>query len=111
MSARCREITCEFDEFDQVVLPYFKSKLHSIYNKEREARLQASLWGDGGGGFEESEYFDRGEDSLIARGTMEAEVTIRTRLSRRIQKIVFACYPWVHATSEGTCRLNFLLAL
>ncbi|CAN6575387.1 unnamed protein product [Malus baccata var. baccata] len=28
-----------------VVLPYFKSKLHSIYNREREARVQASLWG------------------------------------------------------------------
>nr|CAB3494471.1 unnamed protein product [Digitaria exilis] len=28
-----------------VVFPYFKSKLQSIYNKEREARLQATLWG------------------------------------------------------------------
>ncbi|WCJ43768.1 peroxin-12 [Euphorbia peplus] len=95
-----------------VALPYFKSKLHSVYNKEREARLQASLWGVGG--FEETETFDRvgGEDSFIARGPTEAEATIRARLSRRIQKIIFACYPWVHATSEGlsfTYQLLYLL--
>ncbi|XP_065853240.1 peroxisome biogenesis protein 12 isoform X2 [Euphorbia lathyris] len=95
-----------------VALPYFKSKLHSIYNKEREARLQASLWGVGDGGFEETENFGRVESSFIARGTTEAELTIRARLSRRIQKIIFACYPWVHATSEGfsfTYQLLYLL--
>ncbi|XP_002521990.2 peroxisome biogenesis protein 12 [Ricinus communis] len=95
-----------------VVLPYFKSKLYSLYNKEREARLQASLWGDGGGPFEGADYFDRDDGSLVSRGTMESEATIRARLTKRIQKIIFACYPWVHATSEGlsfTYQLLYLL--
>ncbi|KAJ9180015.1 hypothetical protein P3X46_008323 [Hevea brasiliensis] len=95
-----------------VVLPYFKSKLHSIYNKEREARLQASLWGDGDETFGDADYFDRREGSLVSRGTMDAEATVRSRLTKRLQKIVFACYPWLHATSEGlsfTYQLLYLL--
>ncbi|OAY44319.1 peroxisome biogenesis protein 12 isoform X2 [Manihot esculenta] len=95
-----------------VVLPYFKSKLHSVYNKEREARLQASLWGDGDDTFESADFFDRGEGSLVSRGTMDAEATVRSRLAKRLQKFVFACYPWLHATSEGlsfTYQLLYLL--
>ncbi|KDP23725.1 hypothetical protein JCGZ_23558 [Jatropha curcas] len=93
-----------------VVLPYFKSKLHSIYNKERDARLQSSLWGDDA----IFENFDshRGEDPLVSRGTADEQATVRVRLAKRIQKIIFACYPWIHATSEGlsfTYQLLYLL--
>jgi peroxin-12 len=83
------------------VLPYFKSKLHSIYNKEREARLQASLCGNGDETVEDAEYFSGGDASLVSGETLDAEATIRARLTKKIQKIVFSCYPWLHASSEG----------
>ncbi|KAL4352306.1 hypothetical protein GQ457_06G018490 [Hibiscus cannabinus] len=95
-----------------VVLPYLKSKLHSIYNKEREARLQASLWGPGDERFEDVDYFVEGEDSIASRTSTEAEATIRTRLAKNIQKIIGLCYPWLHATTEGltfTYQLLYLL--
>lgn len=87
------------------MLPYFKSKLHSIYNKEREARLQASLWGDGDERFDDVDIIDTEESSLISRGSSDADASVRTRLAKRIQKIVGACYPWLHASSEGMCIL------
>ncbi|KAL0005432.1 hypothetical protein SO802_012993 [Lithocarpus litseifolius] len=93
-----------------VVLPYFKSKLHSIYNKEREARLQASLWGHDDERFDDIEYIG-GEDSLASSGNLEAEASIRTRLTKRIQKIVGTCYPWIHASSEGVSFAYQLLYL
>ncbi|KAJ6854733.1 LOW QUALITY PROTEIN: peroxisome biogenesis protein 12-like [Populus alba x Populus x berolinensis] len=89
-----------------VVLPYFKSKLYSIYNKEREARLQASLWGNGDETVEDAEYFSGGEASLVSR-----ETTIRARLMKKIQKIMFVCYPWLHASSEGMSFAYQLLYL
>ncbi|KAK8633962.1 hypothetical protein V6N13_014791 [Hibiscus sabdariffa] len=95
-----------------VVLPYLKSKLHSIYNKEREARLQASLWGPGDERFEDVDYFVEGEASTSSRTSEETEATIRTRLAKNIQKIVGVCYPWLHATTEGltfTYQLLYLL--
>ncbi|KAK8589577.1 hypothetical protein V6N13_088395 [Hibiscus sabdariffa] len=95
-----------------VVLPYLKSKLHSIYNKEREARLQASLWGPGDERFEDVDYFVEGEASIASRTSTEAEATIRTRLAKNIQKIIGLCYPWLHATTEGltfTYQLLYLL--
>ena len=87
-------------------MPYFKSKLYSIYNKEREARLQASLWGHDDERFDDTEYI-QGEDSLVSSGNLEAEASIRTRLTKRIQKIVGTCYPWLHASSEGMCMFQF----
>ncbi|PQP94711.1 peroxisome biogenesis protein 12 [Prunus yedoensis var. nudiflora] len=83
-----------------VVLPYFKSKLHSIYNKEREARLQASLWGHVDEGFDDADIFDRGEDSVIPRGNLDMEVSVRTHLTKKIQKFIGACYPLLHASTE-----------
>ncbi|KAE8720979.1 Peroxisome bioproteinsis protein 12 [Hibiscus syriacus] len=96
----------------KVVLPYLKSKLHSIYNKEREARLQASLWGPGDERFENVDYYVEGEASIASRTSTEAETTIRTRLAKNIQKIIGLCYPWIHATTEGlafTYQLLYLL--
>ncbi|KAL9379239.1 hypothetical protein Peur_027721 [Populus x canadensis] len=94
-----------------VVLPYFKSKLHSLYNKEREARLQASLWGNGDEAVEDAEYFSGGDASLVSGETLDAEATIRARLTKKIQKIVFSCYPWLHASSEGMSFAYQLLYL
>lgn len=67
-----------------VVLPYLKSKLHSIYNKEREARIQATLWGD------ENESY-----------TFNARASVTTLITKRFQKIVGLCYPLLHAGTEG----------
>lgn len=85
-------------------MPYLKSKLHSIYNKEREARLQASLWGPGDERFEDVDYFDEAEASIASRTSTETEETIRTRLAKNIQKIIGICFPWLHATTEGVFR-------
>lgn len=70
-----------------------------MYNKEREARLQASLWGDESEGFDVSQSFF--EDFQVSRGTLDAEASIRARMRKRVQKIVGFCYPWLHATTEG----------
>ncbi|KAM5561732.1 peroxisome biogenesis protein 12 [Rosa sericea] len=83
-----------------VVLPYFKSKLHAIYNREREARLQATLWGDSGERFDDADIIDRGEGSVVSR-SLDVEASVRTRLAKKIQKLIGACYPWLHASSEG----------
>jgi hypothetical protein len=91
----------------QVVLPYLKSKLYSIYNKEREARLQASLWGHGDESFDDTDYIDGREDSLVSRGNLDTEASLRTRLTKRIHKIIGACYPWLHASSEGMHMFRF----
>lgn len=81
------------------MLPYLKSKLHSIYNKEREARLQASLWGDENEGFDGRGSFE--EDSPVSRATLDRDASVRARIRRRVQKIVGFCYPWLHAGTEG----------
>lgn len=93
------------------MLPYFKSKLHSVYNKEREARLQASLWGPTDERFDDADYFGGGGNPLFSRGGTDAETSVRTRLTKKIQKIIFACYPWLHASCEGTCNFKFLLCV
>ena len=86
-------------------MPYFKSKLHSIYNKEREARLQASLWGEDDK-FTDVDVLDQAENTLIPSGYSNRETPVRARLSKKIQKIVGACYPLVHASSEGICTIQ-----
>lgn len=85
------------------MLPYFKSKLHSIYNKEREARLQASLWGRDDERFDDADIIDREENTLSLSENSDSEASARTRLRKRIQKLIGACYPWLHASSEGMC--------
>ncbi|GMH11298.1 hypothetical protein Nepgr_013139 [Nepenthes gracilis] len=83
-----------------VVLPYVKSKLHSIYNKEREAALQASLWGPLDEGFSGADYLDGG-GSFVPPDDSHAEVSSRSRFLRKTKKIIGACYPWIHAGHEG----------
>lgn len=85
------------------MLPYLKSKLHTIYNKEREATLQASLWGHGDDRFNDNDYSDGGDNSFVSTSGSDMEVSARTRLTKRIKKIVGVCYPWIHAGNEGAC--------
>lgn len=84
----------------QVVLPYFKSKLQSIYNREREASLQASLWGDSDERFD-NDYVSGGNNSFGSRNSSNVEESARARCITRLRKIVGACYPWLHAGNEG----------
>lgn len=81
---------------EQVVLPYLKSKLHSIYNREREARLQATLWGD------ETEH----DYSPVSVPTSDAGAPVTTRVTKRVQRILGFCYPWLHASAEGMSNSN-----
>ncbi|KAK6915322.1 Pex, N-terminal [Dillenia turbinata] len=94
-----------------VVLPYLKSKLHAIYNKEREATLQASLWGHGDDRYEYGENYDGEGSSLVSGRSLDRNAPIREHLMKRIQKIVGACYPWLHAGSEGVSFAYQLLYL
>ncbi|OAY64614.1 peroxisome biogenesis protein 12 [Ananas comosus] len=95
-----------------VVLPYFKSKLHSIYNREREARLQASLWGQDDPGLDEAGFLlDQGETSHAQVETTSVEVSSVTHLKRKVMAIIGACYPWIHATNEGLSFAYQLLYL
>ncbi|KAF2545515.1 hypothetical protein F2Q70_00024029 [Brassica cretica] len=95
-----------------VVLPYFKSKLHAIYNKEREARLRESLWGAEEQGFDE-DYLFSGEEPVVSRGDSgNQELSVRVKLATRIKKVIAVCYPWMHASSDGlsfTYQLLYLL--
>ncbi|KMZ69394.1 Peroxisome assembly protein [Zostera marina] len=81
-----------------VAFPYFKSKLHSLYNKEREARLQASLWGSDNTGMDETENF---LDQSRGAFSVGREISIMTHIKKKLVSIVVACYPWIHATNEG----------
>ena len=84
------------------MLPYFRSKLQYVYNREREATLQASLWGEGEERFGNIDYFDgSGNSSASGSSSGEEASTTRRRVMKRIQKIIAACYPWIHAGSEG----------
>ncbi|KAF2559593.1 hypothetical protein F2Q68_00018317 [Brassica cretica] len=95
-----------------VVLPSFKSKLHAIYNKEREARLRESLWGAEEQGFDE-DYLFSGEEPVVSRGDSgNQELSVRVKLATRIKKVIAVCYPWMHASSDGlsfTYQLLYLL--
>lgn len=94
-----------------VVLPYFKSKLHSVYNKEREATLQASLWGHGDERFDDVDYFSEERGSLIPTRASDVEVSVRARLTKRFQKFIGIFYPWLHAGNEGLSFAYQLLYL
>lgn len=94
-----------------VVLPYFKSKLNSIYNKEREARLRASLWGDDDDRFGDGYYRDAGGDSFVSASNSDAEASFGIRLKRRTEKFIGSCYPLLHAGNEGLTFAYQLLYL
>lgn len=80
-------------------MPYFKSKLHSVYNKEREARLQASLWGDDQS-FDDVEFFD-GRSSSTLSVHEDTEASVQALFVKKFKKVIGVCYPWLHAANEG----------
>ena len=81
------------------MLQYFISKLHGIYNKEREARLRESIWGEEDQGFDEADFFT-GEEPVVSRGDSgDQELSVRVQVATRIKKFVAVCYPWIH--TEG----------
>ncbi|CAN6323789.1 unnamed protein product [Urochloa humidicola] len=85
-----------------VVLPYFKSKLQSIYNKEREARLQATLWGQDDVRFDEAGFvLDQEQASQAQNDPTTGEVSNLTRFKKNFASLIGVCYPWIHATNEG----------
>ncbi|KAL5712006.1 ubiquitin-protein ligase peroxin 12 [Ranunculus cassubicifolius] len=94
-----------------VVLPYFKSKLHSIYNKEREATLQASLWGSSDLRVDDSDYFDIGETSHVSTRGSGIGASRWMRIRKKIERIIGVCYPWIHAGNEGLTFAYQLLYL
>ncbi|XP_020579009.1 peroxisome biogenesis protein 12 [Phalaenopsis equestris] len=95
-----------------VVLPYFKSKLHSIYNKEREARLQESLWGHDDGRPDEVDiFFHQGEISQTQVEVRNMQASNMIRFKKKIMAFVGVCYPWIHATNEGLSFAYQLLYL
>ncbi|XP_047316238.1 peroxisome biogenesis protein 12 [Impatiens glandulifera] len=94
----------------QVVLPYFKSKLHSLYNKEREAALRASLWGSEDDRFGGDDFIDN-SNSLASTSASDAEASSATILKKRLRKIIGVCYPWLHAGNEGLSFAYQLLYL
>ncbi|KAL1542254.1 ubiquitin-protein ligase peroxin 12 [Salvia divinorum] len=93
-----------------VVLPYLKSKLQSTYNREREANLQASLWGDSDERFD-GDFVTGDNNSFGSRDVSNIEASARDRCIKRVRKIVGACYPWLHAGNEGLSFAYQLLYL
>ncbi|KAL0744836.1 hypothetical protein Bca101_101135 [Brassica carinata] len=100
-----------------VVLPYFKSKLHGKYNKEREARLRESIWGEEDQGFDEADFFT-GEEPVVSRGDSgDQELSVRVQVATRIKKFVLCailgCMHQVkHVLADGlsfTYQLLYLL--
>lgn len=74
-----------------------------MYNREMEARLQASLWGSDEPRLDEAGFLlDQGETSTRAVGRTNAEVSSLTHFRKKITKLVVTCYPWIHATNEGS---------
>jgi peroxin-12 len=85
-----------------VVVPYFKSKLQSIYNREREARLQATLWGQDDARFDEVGFIiDQEQTSQAQAEPSSGQVSNLTRFKKNFASLVGVCYPWIHATNEG----------
>ncbi|XP_039133190.1 peroxisome biogenesis protein 12 [Dioscorea cayenensis subsp. rotundata] len=95
-----------------VILPYIRSKLHSIYNREREARLQASLWAHDDTRLGDTDYLlDRREISPVSDGDMVVEESSLMQAKRKIMAVIGACYPSIHATNEGLSFAYQLLYL
>ncbi|XP_078429283.1 peroxin-12 [Wolffia australiana] len=97
-----------------VALPYLKSKMRAVYNKEREARLQASLWGgDGDAAINSSDPYVDEREALPSReqhsaGSPSSSMDL---VKRRVSVLVAACYPLIHASSEGMSFAYQLLYL
>lgn len=95
-----------------VILPYIRSKLNAVYMREREARLQASLWGTEEARLGDTDYFvDQGQISDTQVESARLEVSNIGQIKKKLMSIIFACYPWIHATNEGLSFAYQLLYL
>lgn len=95
-----------------VILPYIKSKLNSIYNRDREAMLQASLWGSNETRLDDTDFtLDQGEISNARVEPLRGEGSSMVQIKKKIMAVIGACYPWIHATNEGLSFAYQLLYL
>ncbi|CAA6673300.1 unnamed protein product [Spirodela intermedia] len=95
-----------------VALPYLKSKLQALYNKERAARLQASLWGNDDVTFDDSgTYVGQAEAAHGGTDVVGPELSSITRIKKQVSAFIGACYPWIHASNEGLSFAYQLLYL
>ncbi|KAL6550003.1 ubiquitin-protein ligase peroxin 12 [Orobanche minor] len=94
-----------------VILPYLKSKLQSVYDKEREASLHASLWGDSDERFQDPDFLGRDNSSFGSSSNSATEASTRGRLIKRLRKTIGVSYPWLHAGTEGLSFAYQLLYL
>jgi peroxin-12 len=93
-------------------LPYFKSKLQSIYNKESEARLQATLWGQDDVRFDEVDFvLDQEQTSQAQTEPTTGEMSNLTRFKKNFASLIGVCYPWIHATNEGLSATHWIFIL
>ncbi|XP_057863209.1 peroxisome biogenesis protein 12 isoform X2 [Cryptomeria japonica] len=96
-----------------VALPYFKSKLESLYKAQRGAMLQAALWGRGDSNmFEGDSFSDNVEDTSTISELQEQDTTRSNQIVKKMKAFLASCYPWIHATQEGlsfTYQLLYLL--
>lgn len=68
-----------------------------------EARLQASLWGTDEPRLDEAGFLlDQGDISTRAVGRTNSDMSSATPFRKKITALVAVCYPWIHATNEGS---------
>ena len=79
--------------------------MHSIYTREREAALQARLWGAGDERFDDADLVDIAGNPVDQTRSSDAELSSRARILIQIKKAIGACYPWIHAGHEGVWSL------
>lgn len=90
-----------------VVMPYFKSKMESLYIAQRGSMLQAALWGRG-----DSDMLDTDETATRISEVQEHDASRSPPFIKKLKAFLAGCYPWIHATHEGfsfTYQLLYLL--
>lgn len=96
-----------------VVMPYFKSKMESVYIAQRGAMLQAALWGRGDPDMLDTDFSsDQAETASRISEVQEQDASHSPPLIKKMKAFLASCYPWIHATHEGltfTYQLLYLL--
>ncbi|CAN6486133.1 unnamed protein product [Victoria cruziana] len=93
-----------------VILPYVKSKLHLVYTRQRNATLQATLWGQGDASVDEAGDLLQ-EHTQLETEDVYSEHSGATRPFARLEKTLAVVYPWIHAVNEGLSFAYQLLYL
>eukprot|EP00252_Welwitschia_mirabilis_P020611 TRINITY_DN5085_c0_g1_i1.p1 TRINITY_DN5085_c0_g1~~TRINITY_DN5085_c0_g1_i1.p1 ORF type:complete len:272 (+),score=34.72 TRINITY_DN5085_c0_g1_i1:392-1207(+) len=93
-------------------MPYFKSKLESLYNTQRSALLQGELWGSEDNNTQESEFDDEQTVGISGRSEFQENGSFHSRqIVGTFKAFLSCCYPWIHATSAGLSFMYQLLYL